>query len=202
MPRSGQKSEATGEIVAAAKRRLADDLMRIRSSTIQPDGRVINLNVIPAQEKSIAIRFGQILYAARQSSDAHPRPIDWARAQVIQAIKPLPEFSKLVPLVDRVVDEERLQACASDPKPAPPATTKKRKATTGQVALSAIAELWRADPSASYKGICEHADELTVPTPWDAHPDWLNAMANNERACKTLLGKARAMAREQSRRNN
>ncbi len=202
LPRHRQKSEATGEIVAAAKRRLVDDLLRIRASTIQSDGRVINLNVTPAQEKSIATRFGQILYVAKQSPGVHPRPIEWARAQIIQAIKPLPEFSELVPLVDRVVDEERLRACASDQKPALPTATKKGKATSRHVALSAIAELWRAEPSASYIDICERANELKVPTPWKGHPDWVSAMANNEGACKTLLAKARAMAREHSRLNN
>ncbi len=199
MPRHRQKSGAEGEIVAAAKKRLVDDLMRINASVTQPDGRVVNVDITPAREKCIASRLGQILHVARQSPGVHPRPIEWARAQIIQAIKPLLEFSKLVPVVDRVVDEERLRACAGDPRATLPITAKKGKTTKRQVALGAIAQLWRADPDAEYKDITARADELKVPTPWKEHPDWASAMAGNESACKTLLARARTMAREHSR---
>ena len=99
-------------------------------------------------------------------------------------------------------DEEISRADAAERKrPAPLMVNKAAKAkklTKGHLALAAIKEVWDAHPGASYKTIAQVADESKVPTPWNDCPSWSAAMAKREGAFKTLLGKARGIAKRVS----
>jgi hypothetical protein len=192
MPHQRKKLQSE---VDAIKRRLVDDVLRVReySSLFASGSR--EPAVAREWERRIALRFGQLIERTNKFQNAiHESPIEWARRIVVGVLQPLSEFPELLPLLDRISDEESLRG-PKEPERIPMRVGKPKKLTKRQQALVALAELWRDNREASYKEIGEYADKSKVPTPWHDCPTWDVAAAKRESACKTLCAKARAMSK-------
>jgi hypothetical protein len=152
-------------------------------------------------EECIARRFRQLLELAKEIPIAR-NPLRWAEAATLEVLQPFSDDRELVRVFRRVYDEELLRAKSirsTGPQPTTVRQRSRKKLTRRQQALATIAEIWQANPEATFKEIREFADKSKVRTPWDDCPTWAVAAANRESACKTLCAKARAMSRECAR---
>jgi hypothetical protein len=106
-------SNALRRAADAVERRLIYDLKQINKSITLPDGTAIFVDLNPAWEKCIAHCFGQLLSVAERFRVR--RPVEWAKRRITNAIRMLPEYSKLLSVVGRVYEDRFLQEILAAP---------------------------------------------------------------------------------------
>jgi hypothetical protein len=185
----------------AIKRRLLDDFLQVKQrSSLFGAGLIRTPALYREWEDCITRRFRQFVELAKRLSAANPRR--WAEAATIEVLQPFleEEDPELDQVVSRVFDKELLKANAIEPMTSQTTVTKPRarKLTSGQQAMAAMTELWRANPKASYKQILELADQSKMPTPWPDCATWLLAAAQRDGAVQTLVAKAKGISKKKA----
>jgi hypothetical protein len=196
------RTRKKSEEMQAIKRRLLDDFLQVKQrSSLFGAGLIKTPALYREWEECIARRFRQFVELAKRLSAANPRR--WAEAATLEVLQPFLEEKdpELEQVVSRVFDKELLKANAIEPMTSQSTRVTKpsaRKLTSGQQAMAAMTELWRANPKASYKQILELADQSKMPTPWPDCATWSLAAAQKEGGVRTLLAKARGMSKKKS----